>query len=395
MPDDINETIYRNLNQKETEELLNILQSDSPEEWDVETFSIIERILHEREVVIPDISISRKIEQLIKKGEAALEQEKWEQALQIGAAILDLDPKNVDAITMRGQSLYEAGDLEKAIADFQTAIRLDPDTQDAWDDLQIVEQDITELYLGSDFRLRLDRAAELALDGEFERATAEIECLKKDLPSCCAAHNYLGQIAEEIGRLDMAVEEYFIATQLDPGCSEAWRNLRKVHRKLEGEKYGKVPSACDGIDVSEAENDMENVVTTDSPLPGWHYLDATAFYLIGWPGYRFQDGRSGLDPLANDFEQAHMEGVIIRRLLTGTFRTHNPFYLLLMTFIGVVYCLPLLGFTLLADRYWIYSLPAFVYIPYSVIGAAILMNVINSIALIEVEEDDETGGAFY
>ena len=36
-------------------------------------------------------------------------------------------------------------------------------------------------------------------------------------------------------------------------------------------------------------------------------------------------------------ELAHMEGVMIRWLMTGRFRTHNPIYLIFMAFYGVFY----------------------------------------------------------
>lgn len=64
--------------------------------------------------------------------------------------------------------------------------------------------------------------------------------------------------------------------------------------------------------------------------------------LRGWPGHRTRPERSGLDPLDNDFELAHMEGVFLRRLFTGKLRTRNLFYLFLMAVFGLFACLPLL-----------------------------------------------------
>lgn len=74
----------------------------------------------------------------------------------------------------------------------------------------------------------------------------------------------------------------------------------------------------------------------DGPAP---YLPATA-WLPGWPGCRTRPGRSGYDPLDQDFELAHVQGVMLRVLLTGRLRTRNPVYLVLLIFIGLVFCLP-------------------------------------------------------
>jgi hypothetical protein len=57
--------------------------------------------------------------------------------------------------------------------------------------------------------------------------------------------------------------------------------------------------------------------------------------LQGFPGYRNRDNRSGLDPIDNETELAHMEGSFARRLFTLQLRTRNPLYLVLMFLLGV------------------------------------------------------------
>ena len=79
----------------------------------------------------------------------------------------------------------------------------------------------------------------------------------------------------------------------------------------------------------------------ENPVPGWLYTAGKSFVLAGWPSHRTRPGRSGYDPLDTDFEQAHIEGVIIHKLLTRKFRTHNPVYLIGMTVFGLLSCLSL------------------------------------------------------
>jgi hypothetical protein len=63
--------------------------------------------------------------------------------------------------------------------------------------------------------------------------------------------------------------------------------------------------------------------------------DAAAKYLIGWPGYRTANGKSGLGYLETQAELAHMQGLMIRWLITGKFISHNPIYLMMMFFFSL------------------------------------------------------------
>ena len=57
-------------------------------------------------------------------------------------------------------------------------------------------------------------------------------------------------------------------------------------------------------------------------------FDDPTFQLPGWPGYRNRPGCSGLDPLATSFEEAHIEGRVIRMLLDRRWYTRDPVYVL-------------------------------------------------------------------
>jgi hypothetical protein len=62
--------------------------------------------------------------------------------------------------------------------------------------------------------------------------------------------------------------------------------------------------------------------------------DERMIYLVGWPGYRTARGKSGLGYVETQAELAHMQGLMLRWLFTGKFRTHNPFYLAFMFIFG-------------------------------------------------------------
>ena len=110
-------------------------------------------------------------------------------------------------------------------------------------------------------------------------------------------------------------------------------------------------------------------------------LDEKAQYLVGWPGYRTSFNKSGLGYVETIAEEAHMEALMLRWLVTGKFRTHNPVYLVFMAFIALLLgVLPLFGMLLelLAGNFTILLLLT-VASPHILIGTLLAYNVILSL----------------
>jgi hypothetical protein len=74
--------------------------------------------------------------------------------------------------------------------------------------------------------------------------------------------------------------------------------------------------------------------------------------LPGWPGYRNRPSRSGLDPVDTYLEEAFIEGMFLRRLLTLQLRTKNRFYLGLMFLAGLVSLLLSIPFWAIVPLEW-------------------------------------------
>ena len=111
--------------------------------------------------------------------------------------------------------------------------------------------------------------------------------------------------------------------------------------------------------------------------------DDSARYLIGWPGYRTAHNKSGLGYVETQAELAHMQGLMLRWLITGKFISHNPIYLFMMfvfgLFIGV---LPLVF--VLAGIFTSGDLGIMVFLtpllsPYVIAGILMMINVAISI----------------
>ena len=73
-------------------------------------------------------------EALRMRGRAYYEADDPDRALADLTEAVRLDPKDGDALIARGLVYYDEGDLDKAIADYTEAIRLDPESADAFQD---------------------------------------------------------------------------------------------------------------------------------------------------------------------------------------------------------------------------------------------------------------------
>ena len=105
--------------------------------------------------------------------------------------------------------------------------------------------------------------------------------------------------------------------------------------------------------------------------------DDNAKYLIGWPGYRTSNNKSGLGYLETQAELAHMQGVMLRQMLTGKFITHNQFFLFCMfvfgLFVGVIPLVMVLEEIFVVGNFAI-LFAIIPILPYTIIGIALFIN---------------------
>ena len=198
------------------------------------------------------------------------------------------------------------------------------------------------MFAESASKLHIDAAYLYASSGQKKRALKEISAARRGLPLLAAAHNYLGVVFENLKLEHEALQAYHRAVELNPRHLESRKNLLNAQSRLDEQrapaiarrmkaamqKYGK--EYADSPRAARAWEEAE-------PVPEWVYMNEPSRTLLGWPGHRTRQGRSGYDPLELDFEQAHMEGFILRALFTLRFRTRNPLYLSLMSLVGLLF----------------------------------------------------------
>jgi len=398
MQDQHRQQIHYNLSLKATDELLEIWQSGDASEWEAGVFDIIAEILQERLGALPPQSLETQSLRLLREADSLMEAGNDEQAIRQCESALHIHPEFALTHNTIGKIYEKMERPEQALIHFQKAIQLDYDFKDAWKNLLRVEARVKKQFEGSPAKQQLDLALDHAHKGEFENAWQEIEAAKASLPGIAAAHNYLGMILQSMGQLEAAIDTYSHAILLNPRFSPARENLAQARAQWEAEQYHLFSTTAlteeqEASLVSEEYLNAE-VVDTEGPLPGWYYRDEKAYLITGWPGHRTGSGRSGYDPLESDFELAHMQGLIFRKLIERKFRTCHPVYLLFMALMGAIFISPLLGVVELFQGN-LYVLPVVLgYSPYWATGILLLVNVV--LSLLHVESGDiETGSLFF
>ncbi|MBL8079204.1 MAG: tetratricopeptide repeat protein [Anaerolineales bacterium] len=393
MSDNRQEQIRKNLNSQETEELLDVWQNGEIDEWDELVFEIIKEILMERLGCLPPQSIEIQISQILDRVESHLEKNELDKALSECELAIELNPDLAIAYNYRGEIYDEMEQLENAITNYQKAIELDPEYKEAWENLLSVELGLEEEFENSTAKAQLDQALEYANDGEIAKALSECETVKPNMPSIAIAHNYMGLILQIANQLELAIDSYVRAIKLNPRFYAARENLANARVAWEEEQYHLFSNLSPIEEQEIIETDTGKIPESDEPLPQWLYMNEKSFLLMGYPGYRNRQGRSGYDPLERNAEQARMQGIMIHLLLNRKFRTRNPIYLVLMACAGILYFLTGVLPLLLGNVNGIIA--GLIYSPYSIVGLMLLVNVYLSLRLVNSDEYEDNGYTFF
>ncbi|MCB9135489.1 MAG: tetratricopeptide repeat protein [Anaerolineales bacterium] len=272
MIEDQNDQIYEEFIVEETDELLYIWQYGDIEEWNDIDFEIIKAILIERLGYVPPQSIELQLSKSLNRIEDYLENNELEKALSECELAIQLKQDFAIPYNYQGIIYDEMGQLEKAILNYQKAVELAPGFEEAWENLRSVEAALKEDFEGSLAKKHLDQAREYVNQGETTRAYAACELAKETIPPIAFAYNELGLVFETLGRLDLALNAYQKAIQLNSERKEAWKNLKRIEVDLEKEFYESatiqhLDQALEYANDGEFEKAKEECETAKSLLP--------------------------------------------------------------------------------------------------------------------------------
>lgn len=402
----------------DTEYLLEIWRVNNRDEWTDEAFIAIRAILRERlEEVPPQTQIYQptdladepdnvlRAKRDLQRAADYLDLGRYKEAIRACNTAIRIAPHLATAYNLLGLCYDGLEQLEDAIAAYQEAVSLDPEFEEAKEHLHEAEVELSRAAQTDPSQEHLDLAVANVDAGQLEEALHECELAIQIAPFLADAQNYRGMILQEQEQLDDAIDAYQIAVQLDPKFYAARENLGCARLQWEADLFRKLSNAYpqeDTIsqhgeelpemsldDLPEVDETFEQYSGSFPPL----FLDEKTMVLRGWPGNRTRPGRSGYDPLDTEFELAHMEGVILRQLILGKFRTRNLLALFLMYFWGIMGCQSLLFTLVMAlsgePRALLYNI---FFTPYILVGASLLWNAFLSVLDWDVDEDQNDLG---
>jgi len=127
----------------------------------------------------------------------------WQDSITLWSYVIEKEPDTVSlAYSQRGIVLGKKGQTERAIADLETAIALNPYNYDAYMNLGVAFEKL----------------------GQIDKARENVEKAIQVRPSSHEAYVYSGVLYEETGQLDKAIAAYTRAIALDNADFEAYND---------------------------------------------------------------------------------------------------------------------------------------------------------------------------
>jgi DnaJ family protein C protein 7 len=158
-----------------------------------------------------------------------------EKAKELARAVLKGNPRNVEAISVRGRAAFLDGDFSAAVRYIKDALRYDPDNSSAKDLLKVCRQ-VEDL---------VKTARECLLGGCFQEAAAKYaKALQASLPLPTPTklfgilHTGMGEVYFSLGKYDAALTETKLAISARQECEIAWITRIMVYEAMEA--YGEL-----------------------------------------------------------------------------------------------------------------------------------------------------------
>lgn len=167
---------------------------------------------------------SMSTEEHFKKGNEFAQAGEFDKAIAEYQAVLKADPNNVSALTNLGVVYYNAGDLDQAIAQYQKALQIAPNDADIHSNLAAAYVQKAQLGQGQPDQTLMDKALQ-----EYQKAVE----LKPDLAE---AHFGLGVIYVTLGENDKAIAAFEKFQQVDKGTDKiATEQAAQYLKQLKGQ----------------------------------------------------------------------------------------------------------------------------------------------------------------
>jgi tetratricopeptide (TPR) repeat protein len=190
------------------------------------------------------------------RGKVYLDKSDYDRAIADFDQAIKLDPEFVEFLNDRGLGFYKMGQYDRAIADFDQALKL-----------------------RRSFITLSNRGLAYQAKGEYERAIQDYDDAITIVPSYADALNNRGDAYRSKGELDRAIADYDRAIALRPGHAGAIAS-----RRLAYQSKGQTGANLESVSPLKAAGDPTDSRPTGratAPLPAWPSQDAFSLYNQG------------------------------------------------------------------------------------------------------------------
>ncbi|AYF45943.1 anaphase-promoting complex, cyclosome, subunit 3 [Halobacteriovorax sp. BALOs_7] len=163
-------------------------------------------------------------EKLSKKAKVAFDNREFNKAISIYNELLDIDPKDADALFSIANIFHLTGEISKAIKAFKKVLEVRPDHTDAAVSLSVLYNDIgqyeeaSKIFQVASQKVKVNSKSSELNDNHIDRKFA-------------IKHYELADLYLTYNRFDEALFEYGKVLKLDPENLEARVKIAKVYAK--------------------------------------------------------------------------------------------------------------------------------------------------------------------
>jgi tetratricopeptide (TPR) repeat protein len=167
--------------------------------------------------------------------------ERYEDALAELAIAIDMEPLNVEAYHNRAAVFERQGRVEEAIADYQTAVRYDPQYEPSRQallrlvgtaDLRVPKNEAEQQALGL-----AEQAGEAARRGAYREAMDLLAEAERIAPRYVLVYQYQSNVAYLMGDTAAAITALEKALEIEPDNALFETNLRRLRGQAHGPQY--------------------------------------------------------------------------------------------------------------------------------------------------------------
>jgi hypothetical protein len=124
-------------------------------------------------------------------------------------------------------------------------------------------------------------------------------------------------------------------------------------------------------------------------------FDDPSFDVPGQPNYRNRPGRSGLDPIDNQYEYSHIKGRAIRMLLDGKWYTDNSLLVIALIFFAIFSLLDFISLLVTVIAIGFFSpIALLLLVGYFLIVPPLLMRAYRALDSLDDEDEEWEGDEF-